>query len=526
MNNANDSNTSDTVAAETRAASILESGRNCWRIERADRLALIVDAADYFVHLRQVLIAAKREVLLIGWDFDFEIDMLPGETETNGLAPDGYPKQLGDFLEAVVENSPELHIYMLKWNGAVIAAPGRFLPTMALRVFANERIHFALDGHHPFGACHHQKIVVADDSIAFCGGIDATEDRWDTSEHAPDDARRTRKDGSLYGPWHDATTALTGAAARALAELSRRRWHRATGDEITAPDDAPPPVWPDGLPVDLRDVDVGIARTEPPYDGAEIINEIELLYLDAIKAARERIYIESQYFATESVCAALEERLKEDDGPEVVVINPEAAKSELEDRAMHVLRGRMIRRLRAVDHAGRFRIYHPINAARVPIYVHAKILIVDDRLLRIGSSNLNERSMGFDTECDVAFECDEAEARDTGQVIAGFRARLLAEHFGAASEVVEQLHRDGHSILDIIDELNSDIGRGLVSIEPEKEDWLDGMFADKRLLDPRYLPGETTSAGQGIRPRHLAVAAAVVGIGFLGWYVWRSRSRT
>jgi len=500
------------------ALSIFRPGKNCWRVEKADRLAFIVDGADYFRALRKVFVQTKRELLLVGWDFDFELEMVPGESDDDGNAPDGLPNQLGAFLEAVVERAPDLHVYILKWNGAVLAAPGRLLPSLALFVFGSDRIHFALDGHHPFGACHHQKIVVADDSFAFSGGIDVTEDRWDTSDHLPDDPRRVRKDGSPSEPWHDATSALTGPVATALAELSRMRWHRATGDELGRPDDTSRIIWPDDLIVDATDVQVAIARTAPPYDGETLVNEIEHLFLDSIRLAQKTIYVESQYFTTNSICGALAARLKEDDGPEVIIINPEAALSGLEDQAMHVLRGRMIDLLTSADHAGRFRIYHPVTSAGNPIYVHAKIMIVDDTILHLGSGNINDRSMGFDTECDVAIE-------GPADLVSRFRTRLLSEHLGVSPEDFDQALRDEKSLFATIDRLNAPDGRGLRPIEQLSEGIIGGFLADTRLLDQRYIPRQQTSAGQGIRPRHLALAAAVAVVGLVVWKILRQSKR-
>lgn len=510
----------DTTVAEERdsgkAGSIFDPEKTCWRVARADRLSLIVDAADYFRVLRKVFIAARRELLLIGWDFDFELEMLPGESDEDGCAPDGFPNQLGDFIEAVVEDAPDLHVYLLKWNGAVLAAPGAILPSLALATFGSDRIHFALDGHHPFGACHHQKIVVADDSLAFCGGIDATEERWDTSDHTPDDPRRVRKDGTLSGPWHDATSAMTGPAASALAELSRMRWYRANSEKLERPDISDAMQWPETLDADATDVEVAIARTEPPYDGEPLINEIEELYLRSMESAEKTIYIESQYFAAEKICAALEKRLKESEGPEIVVINPYEAKSQLEDNAMHVLRGRMIERLNAADRGGRFRIFYPANSAGEPIYVHAKIMIVDDRILRLGSSNLNDRSMGFDTECDVAIEGPD-------DLIAEFRTRLLSEHLDVSSETFDRALQEQGTLIAAIESLNASDGRGLRKILPDDESWWGNFLANTRLLDPRYLPGQTTSTGEGLRPRHLAMIAGVAALGYLGWKGWSLR---
>ena len=498
-----------------------EPGRNCWRTARADRLALIVDGANYFVALRRAMIGAERELLLIGWDFDFEIEMLPGESDGDGLAPDGLPNRLGPFIEAVVDRAPDLQVYLLKWNGAVLMAPGRVLPTVALWAFGHNRVHFALDGHHPSGACHHQKIVVVDDGLAFCGGIDATEDRWDTADHLDGDPRRVRKSGAPAPPWHDATAALTGPAAAALGELSRRRWRRATGETLDRPERAGEAAWPDGLDVTVRDVEVAIARTEPPFDGEPMVDEIERLYLDQIAAARRTLYIESQYFAAESVGAALERRLREPDGPEVIVVNPDAALSYLEDQAMHVLRGRLITRLRAADRHDRFRIFHPVTEAGESIYVHAKIFIVDDRVLRIGSSNLDDRSMGFDTECDLAFEAPEAAP----DVVSRFRTQLLCEHLGVTAARLDRAVAEAGSLVGAVDALVRPRGRSLHPIDPKPEGWLGRWLADTRLLDPRFHRGDASGTGQGLRPRHVLLGAAAGGLVLAGALLWRRRRR-
>ena len=92
---------------------------------------------------------------------------------------------------------------------------------------AERRIHVKLDGHHPIGASHHQKVVVIDDCLAFCGGIDMTDKRWDTRAHDDDEPHRVGPTGEPYGPWHDATTALSGPVAKALGELCRLRWEHA-----------------------------------------------------------------------------------------------------------------------------------------------------------------------------------------------------------------------------------------------------------------------------------------------------------
>lgn len=500
---------------EVAATAFFETDRNCWRLRQADRLTLVIDGENYFAALRQVIRQARCELLLIGWDFDFEIEMLPGESDDDGNAPDGLPNQVGPFLETVVKQSPDLHVYILKWNGALVAAPGRLLSSAAVYVSSSERVHFALDGHHPFGACHHQKIIVADNAFAFCGSIDVTENRWDTTAHIPDDPRRVGKDGSTLGPWHDATTALTGPVAEALGALARTRWSRATGESLTPPDLAAETIWPESLTVEATQVEVAIARTEPPYDGEPLINEIECLFLDSIRMARDMIYIESQYLTAQTLCDALQDRLSADDPPEVIIINPEAALSGFEDQSMHVLRGRIINRFRLADRSDRFRIFNPVNSAGEPIYVHAKIMIVDDAILHIGSSNLDDRSMGFDTECDIAIH-------GHADLIAGFREKLLSEHLGVTPlHFAETLDREG-SFVAAIERLNAPQGRGLRPIEVLPETWMGKFLADTRLMDQRYDVHDNSNAGGGLRPRHLAMAAAGVAGGYVAVKLWRN----
>ncbi len=127
-----------------------EPGRNCWRTARADQLSVIIDGKAYFRALREALIAARRRVLMIGWDFDFEIEMLPGESDAQENAPDGLPNRIGAFLDALAERHPDLDIYMLQWSGGVLVAPGKVLPSVQVKFLSPEQVHLAFDGRHPW----------------------------------------------------------------------------------------------------------------------------------------------------------------------------------------------------------------------------------------------------------------------------------------------------------------------------------------------------------------------------------------
>ena len=470
---------------------ILVPGRTCWRMETADRVAVIIDAAAYFARIKAAILNARHTVMLIGWDFDTRIKLEPDDPMP------GVPNELGDFLSWIVRVRPELTINVLKWDLAILKMPFRGgTPLVLLDWISSRRLRFRLDSAHPPGACHHQKIAIIDDALAFCGGIDMTTDRWDTPDHRDGDPRRVRPNGEAYGPFHDVTTAVDGAAARALGELARERWHRATGEMLTPP----PPVpafWPDDLEPDFRDLPVAIARTDPMADhegtqktGKRGVREIEALYLAAIAAARDFIYLESQYFASTAVAGALKARLAEEDGPEVIVVNPVRTTSWLENTVMLGARARLTRELREADRHGRFRLFAALTDGGACITVHAKVMVVDDRLLRIGSANLNNRSMGLDTECDLALEAGPGpEHAETRRAILHTRNDLIAEHLGSTPEEVAAAHRRLGSLAAAIDSLRKTVGRTLEPLHDPEPDGLAAAVADARVFDPEHPVG-------------------------------------
>ena len=449
-------------------------GRNCQTVECADRFAVIVDADDYFTTVRRALLGAKRRIMLIGWDFDARIDFHVDEREP------GEPSRVGDFLLWLVERNPALELYVLRWDVGALKGlfRGSTIVTVA-RWRRHPRIHLKLDGHHPTASSHHQKIVAIDDCLAFCGGIDMTADRWDTRAHADDDPGRVQPNGKPYKPWHDATSAFDGAAARAIGQESRERWQRATGEALPAID-APERAWPAGLAPLAERIDVAIARTHPDMPDQEAVHEIEALFLDQIAAAQRFLYCESQYFASRRIAEAIARRLDEADGPEIVIINPRTAQGWLEPLAMDTARARLMAALRARDRHGRLAMYHPYTAGGAAIYVHAKITIVDTQMLRIGSANMNNRSLRLDTECDVAI--DAAGDADIAAGIAGIRHGLLAEHLDSTPDIVAAAIAE-HGAIAAIERLRGP-GRSLRRYEipqlSETEKWL----ADNEVLDP------------------------------------------
>ena len=180
----------------------------------------------------------------------------------------------------------------------------------------------------------------------------------------------------------------------------------------------------------------------PLYGGQAEVREVERLLTDAIAAAKNVIYIEAQYFTAHKVGDALAKRLEENDGPEIVLVLPERTNGWLSQKTMDVLRERLFKQLLAADHQHRLRLYRPCipGLGEECVNVHSKIIVIDDELVRVGSANLNNRSMGLDTECDLTFEA-RGEPR-IRSAISAFRSRLLAEHLGVdAVEIEKQIGR-------------------------------------------------------------------------------------
>ncbi|WP_315762173.1 phospholipase D-like domain-containing protein [Sphingomonas sp. Y38-1Y] len=448
-----------------------------WRTDRANRAALIVDAADYYAHARRAMMQARERIMLIGWDFDTRIIL----DRTNPR--DGAPTELGPFLTWLADTKPDLCINILTWDVAAVKLLGRGTTALRLlRWMARPNITFLPDNAHPFAASHHQKIVVIDDSFAFCGGIDMTASRWDTREHLDDDERRRRPfTGRRYMPWHDASMAVDGDVAKALGDLARLRWTIAGGDDLPEPEPGNDP-WPDALDPQFRDVDITIARTRGLIDDVEEVREIEAMFVAMIAGVKRHAYIETQYFASRVIAEAIVKRLDEPDGPEFVIVNPMVADGWLEEEVMGAARAELVEALRQHPNHHRARIYTPITHRGADIYVHAKIMVADEDVLRVGSANMNNRSMGLDSECDLVIEADGDERR---AVIAGIRDDLLAEHLGVTAAVVAETLAQTGSLVETVERLRGS-GRTLRPFDPPEKGDLQRDIARSQALDPEH----------------------------------------
>lgn len=459
---------------------ILDPSRNVWRIEKAARARLLVDAAEYFSVLRTAMLRAQRSILVVGWDIDSRTRLVgPG-----GKVSDGYPEMLSEFLAHLAREKPELEIKLLLWDYSVIYSMEReFLPAVPFRWNTPPNIDLCLDNEVPLGGSHHQKIVVIDGALAFSGGLDLTVRRWDTSEHDPANKERVDQNGQPYRPFHDVQMMVDGAAAEALDDLARWRWKNAACEQLEIAKAEGDP-WPGEAEPHFRDINVGIARTLPAGVVPEETREVAHLFQDSISRADKWIYIENQFLTCLEIAQQLALRLKEKPELEVLLVAPKTHESWLEQQTMLAGRIRFMNTLREEGVADRVRLLHPSvgeGKDEIDVMVHAKIMIVDDRLLRVGSANICNRSMGMDTECDLAIEAETDEERDG---VLRALARLLGEHCGARSEeLVSSLKEEG-SLFTAMERCWKSKDRGLREIQDGTTPPSSNVTAIETIADP------------------------------------------
>jgi phospholipase D1/2 len=481
---------------------LLATGRNCDSIINADRIRFLVDSNDYFHILRESIKRAQHAVYILSWDIDSSVALVRDDTN------DGYPARLGEFLNAIVAEKPRLHVYILNWDFAVLFLLDReFLPVYKLDWKTHRRVHFKLDDQQPSGASQHQKVVVIDDALAFVGGLDLTRGRWDTSDHLPFNEKRDHIGQKPSRPYHDVQVLVAGDCAGALGNMARQNWLNATGQKLHVfkPGDVEG-LWPDSVPVDIEHVPVGISYTYARFKNRQEIRQIQQLYVDAILSAKKYIYLENQYFTSPAVGKAIQRQLERKDGPEIILVTPKITDGWLSQYTMDILRVRLINRLKKSDKRNRFRVYFPDGPGldKNPINVHAKVMVVDDTLVTVGSANLNNRSMALDNECNLFIHADNKPV--VQHELAGLRNRLLAEHLGCERAKLEDMLRDNNSLITTIGQLNNTEIRHLSNLPLELPKDVDQYVPDSDIVDPEH-PLEMESLVKKIIPEQEQIPA-------------------
>jgi phospholipase D1/2 len=433
---------------------------SCLAVSGVDCARVLVDASSYYAAFCEAALRARRYIYITGWQFDTQARLL----RPDPASPPSHPIELLPFLNYLCEATPALEIYITAWDYSVVYALEReWLQKLKFDFQSHSRVHFEFLNHPEPGGCHHQKIVVIDGAVAFLGGLDLCDSRWDTRQHIKNDPARIDTHDKPYKPFHDIQVGLVGPVVSQIEQLFLDGWRMAGGLDIRA--DAPPNAEASGseaagsaAPAPAGDVasgleahglalrgrQVAVSRTEWPLEG-QVISEILALFERAILAAERLIYIETQYFTSRALAEAIYYRLADSARSklQIVLVMPDGADSPKEDFVLGN-RQRSIRRFIAdvARHFGHeFRLLMSSEASAADpcpaTFIHSKLMIVDDEFVTIGSANFTNRSMRIDREINVAWQT-QLEAPDSAARlaadIAALRASLLAEHAGVDDE--------------------------------------------------------------------------------------------
>jgi len=374
-------------------------------VRSGNAVEVLIDGASFLPMVADELARAESHVHLTGCFFSPELELTRGDD----------PAIVRNLLAELAER---IDVRVLIWSGApvpIFSPSRREVRNMAERFNRRNRIHCEFDSCVRFMHCHHEKTIVIDDRVAFVGGIDLTLDGGD-----PYDSQEHRSRGVIG--WHDLAVRIEGPAVADVADHFRLRWHGATKEDLPAPH----------VPDAVGDVDLQIVRTIPEkvYERSLPRGDFSVLesYVGAFRSAERFIYIENQFLWSSEIVAVLAEKLRDPhDDFRIVVLLPVNANDGAD-----ISRGQVAALIHADDGNARFlacSVYARTGGLRDPIYVHAKVAIVDDRWLTIGSANLNEHSLFNDSEVNVVSH-DERLARDT-------RLRLWSEHLELPIEEID-----------------------------------------------------------------------------------------
>lgn len=370
-----------------------------------NELRVLVDGAAALPMVAKAIAEAQSYVHVAGWAItaDFELQRTP-----HALT----------LRDALAEAAGHADVRVLVWAGAPVGVihPTRAESSRALSdLVQGTRIRGALDRRNRPMHCHHEKVVIIDGRTAFVGGIDLTTfggDRFDSSPH-PQRAGLG---------WHDAAAQITGPAVADVAAHFAMRWQATTGEKA----ETPPPVAPAGhsrVQV-LRTLPEGLYRALPNGDFS-----ILEAYISLLKRARRLVYLENQFLWSSEIVAVLREKLLAPPSPEfrLCILLPRRPNNGNDDT-----RGQL-GVLQEADREKRLLAgtVGPRRETGNAVYVHAKIGIVDDEWLTLGSANLNEHSLFNDTEVNVLTD-DAALARTV-------REQLWSEHLGRECAGIDPL---------------------------------------------------------------------------------------
>jgi phosphatidylserine/phosphatidylglycerophosphate/cardiolipin synthase-like enzyme len=418
------------------AGALAPSGRAPWAVSArpprdGNRVEVLVDGSAALPRMAAALRGATSSICIAGWELSPSFDL-----SRNGSG--------GVIRQLLAERAAAgVDVRVLLWAGAPLPLyrPWRRETRATRRGLATgTRVRVALDAHERPMHCHHEKLVIVDGRLAFVGGLDLTDsrgDRFDSPQHPP-------RDGI---GWHDVAARLEGPIVADVAEHFAARWLEVTGDALPAAYQGGVPASRDGAPAPTGAAGTStlqLVRTIPEGVYRSLAQgEFSVLeaYLRALRGAQRFVYLENQFLWSPEIAAALAELLRHPPSPDFRLVLLLPARADTGNDSTHA----RLRTLLAADGGHGRLVTATVGAAGDPrgdnargvIYVHAKIGIVDDRWLTLGSSNLASRSLFNDTEVNIVTD-DAALARDT-------RLRLWAEHL---ETTVAEIAEDPVAVID------------------------------------------------------------------------------
>ncbi|QWV94946.1 phospholipase [Geomonas oryzisoli] len=478
---------------------ILKAGTNCMGIYGVEETGVLVDAEDYYRAFYHTALAARSYLLLAGWQFDSEVRLLRGDEEHGSVGDTRFLQ----FLERLCQANPQLSIYILAWDfSAVFSLEREWFQDIIFNWTTNKRMHFRFDSVHATGATHHQKFVIADGSVAYLGGMDICSSRWDDRRHLKENPDRVDVDGTRYGSYHDIQTYHTGEVVTVLLDLFRQRWRDSGGGELRLKQagSLTPSLSAGAFPLPANRVALCRTVARTPLTDQREVHEIRHLFVDAIMAAQNLIYLENQYFSSQVVFWSLVARMSMADRPPLQIIMMLPDRLPLtEELFLGLPQMRMIRALQQVAQqtGHRLSVYSSAemdHGTRKMTFIHSKLLLVDDRFMTIGSANATNRSLGLDTELNVAWEAGlcGGEEEMIG-AIRGLRASLLAEHAGLLGSGEDWRFEEVESLSRTLEHLADDRDARLCRYQPdttfENSDLPDVLEPIQRVVDPEHPMG-------------------------------------
>lgn len=392
-----------------------------------NRVELLVDGEDGWANVARAIESARETIRIATWVYDPQMELLRPEPLADP------PARVLNTVHRMLQRraSEGVLVQLLLWDPPLLPLPRETKnaarsamdgfevlseknPTPFTIFQEKHEIPNLVVGGWPIGS-YHQKTVVCDGRVGFCGGMNLKQNDWDTRLHRIFDPARCRfsRPGAFrrrvrdlaepadHPPRHDFMARIEGPSVAHIEENFRQRWNRLINRGVLHAENSTPVEMP-SLGMEAGSSAVQVVRTMPAPLEERGIRDV---WLRAIRAARKLIYIEDQYFRSVAISEAIAAAIQKTPALQVIVITSEmhanqpitgqwsrvcfdiigAVRPEFNLFALHVI---------GTDCHG--------NRSVLRIDNHGKLLIVDDTFLMVGSCNVNDRGLDYEGECNLA----------------------------------------------------------------------------------------------------------------------------